>query len=57
MHPCNSDAQITHLPLLYYPKQILFRSFPPSMYTNKNRCDENVAISGMYRLKGNVMKM
>ena len=28
MHPCNSDAQITYLPSLNYPKQIWSRTSP-----------------------------
>ena len=52
MHPCNSNAQITYLPSLYYPQTNLSRSSP----THK-KCDKNVAISGMYRLKENVTKM
>ena len=51
MHPCNSDAWIRYLPSLNYPKQISSRSSPHPW-----KCDENVAISGMHRLKGNVKK-
>ena len=65
MHPCNSNAQITYLPLLY-PTTIAHKVGPnlppPHTLTNKHvvisgqhslavYIDKNVAISGMHKLK------
>ena len=41
-----------HTALTITPNKILSRYFPPPV-----PCDENVAITGMCRLQGNVMKM